>query len=231
MKALVQKIPYPVFIRIALISMMLTSVFSLFGHVDMFPEISDSPVTYDYDVKHINLLYGIGAKYQYSYTISIDPKKITKLDQQRLYSIESNFFLAGKKHGSYTPVSSNIKYGQTFGYDQFPITGHLVIKFTGSIDPFSYQVREYLTVPEEIRMSVNGFAIKDERVFIQIEDYPSVIQNSDFTMSLPNPGDHAFIIKVYNLRVFLPGVICIALLLFILYRIIKRIVHLYRIDA
>ena len=225
MKTLISGLSCRGMIRTALMVLTLFLSINLFGRE---PILNECPVNIDYKVKRINIMFGVGAKYLYTYTISFKPNEVTQLDKQRTYSLESLFFVPGEVTCHYTTVSSDIQNGQTFKYSQFPITGHTVVKFSG-----------YKGYPEDVNyhtpngfvINMIGFTFKGEPNATWSEDHPTIEQVTRIDLGLPNPNFDAFIVKVFQIRFYLPWLLGIALLIFVLYCIIRRMIYIKRVKT
>jgi hypothetical protein len=205
--------------------LMLFAIINLFGRVPPPPPLF--PETFDYKVNRINLNYGIGAKYLYTFTFYIDPDNVTDLQKQRKYSFESDYFTPGESHNSYTVVSSDIQNGQTFTYDQLPITGHVIVKFSG-YEGYPDKVHNFLG---NIIIKAKVFGFENEPIGTFSEDGPLFEQLPDLDMPLPNPIDDVFNEKVRLSKYYILGIFSIALVIFILYLIIKQIFRINKVDA
>ncbi len=171
MKDIRFRLNFPGIIRIAVIAIMLSAIFVLWG---ISPEISEGPFNFEYYYIPLSLTSGAGCRFAFTYTISMDPERVTKYDKQRIYSLSSEYFTEKKKkYGSFRTISSSIKDGQTFTYDQFPIKGRLKIKYYGGCsDAF-------------ITINVIGYPVKGERgTAVTNSRMNNVEQSSYFYMDL-----------------------------------------------
>ncbi len=154
---------------------------NLFGHIDAI-FINPCPVEFDYICIPLDGTYTYGSRFVFSYTISFVQDRVTKYDKQRTYSLSSEFFSKDKNYGSLRTMLSDIKNGDTFTYDQFPITGHLLVK---------YQEIKHVSIDSPfIYIELVGYAVDGCEDTSLLEGDKYIQQSSSFTMVKPDSSDY-----------------------------------------
>jgi hypothetical protein len=224
MKLLTSGFSYQRFVKIILLGIMLSAIIVLWG---VPPIVSECPFNFEYKYIPLSLTSNIGSRFAFTYTISLDPERVTKYDKQRTYRLYSEFYAKRKKHyGSFRTISTDIQNGQAFTYSQFPITGHLKIKCYGGIQPLFFDI------------DVIGYAVKGDQGTAMPADNKYVQQYSSFTMGLPDEvGILDIIWGIFNRLLeklgykIITSIIIVTLGIVILFFVIKRILRINKVNA
>ncbi len=149
---------------------------NLFGHIDAI-FINPCPVEFDYICIPLDGTFTYESRFVFSYTISLVQDRVTKYDKQRTYSLSSEFFSKDKNYGSLRTMLSDIQNGDTFTYDQFPVTGHLIVK---------YQETKYIgiSMPVVIDIDLVGYAVEGCPDTSLPEGDKLIQQSSGFSMGI-----------------------------------------------
>jgi hypothetical protein len=179
LKSFVTGFSYQGIIRIAVFAIMLSAILYLYGDEGGF--VKECPLDFSYEVTALDSTYVNGSRFLFTYTISMDSTRVTSFDMQRTYTITSDFLIGEMNGGGVRTVSFDIKDGETFTYSQFPITGHLTVKYG---DGYGYIISPFIDV------SVAGTAVEGCPDSYLPEGDKLIQQCSSFVMCMPNPPDN-----------------------------------------
>lgn len=205
-------------IKIAFLTLMLSAIPILWG---VPPLVDEGPFDFEYKFIPLSLTGNPGCRFAFTYTISMDPERMTKYDKQRTYKITSEFFSRSKNYGSFQTVYSSMKRDETFTYAQFPVKGSLILKYYGGIGAPFFDIEVY------------GYAVEGDQSTALPAGNKYVQQSSSFTLALPNDGVgileivwgvmNGLLKKVGYNNIF--RIILVALGITILFFIIRRIIR------